>query len=167
MTTSALVILAMTLAPVAEAMPFGVTQDQQAPPRPPVVSPAQAKPQVDPAKTITLTGCAVAAVDREDTLQLVPAEPEPGRPVGTTGASPAWTVPAYLLLGGSISFAEHHNKTVEITGILDPAPDAAEDPKKTGDTTTRTAQTPPAPVRLQVQSAKVVAATCTPRKISG
>ena len=153
MTTSALVILAMTLA--------------QAPPRPPVVSPAQAKPQVDPAKAITLTGCAVAAIDREDTLQLVPAEPEPGRPVGTAGTSPAWTVPAFLLLGGAISFAEHHNKTVEITGILEPPTEAPEDPKKAGDTTMRTAQTPPAPARLQVQSAKVIASTCTPKKIGG
>lgn len=146
MTASSLVILAMTLA---------------SPPQAPAATPAA---QADARKPITLTGCVVAATDREDTLQLVAAEPEPGRPVGTTGASPAWTVPSYLLLGGMVRFSEHANRTVEITGILEPAVEAPADPKKTGDTTSRAAPPAPPAARLQVQHAKVVASTCTPKK---
>jgi len=115
----------------------------------------------DAATTVTLTGCVVPA-DTEDTFQLVPAQPEPARPVGTSGTSPAWTVPAYLLLGGTISFAEHANKTVEITATLEPAGAPA---PSTGDTTSRTAAADAAVPHLHVQSAKVVASTCTPRAI--
>jgi hypothetical protein len=146
MTATSLVILAMTLAPPSQA-------------------PAAAQAaQADARKPITLTGCVVAATDREDTLQLVAAEPEPGRAVGTAGISPAWTVPSYLLLGGIVRFSEHANRTVEITGVLEPPVDAPADPKKTGDTTSRTAPPAPAVARLQVQHAKVVASTCTPKK---
>lgn len=122
-------------------------------------------PQADAAKPVILTGCVVAAADREDAFQLVPAESEPGRPVGTSGTPPVWTVPAYLLLGGTVSFAEHMNKTVEVTGTIEPAGTAVPpDPKKTGDTTQRTQQAAAPIARLHVQSAKVVASTCTPRK---
>ena len=155
MTATSLVIFAMTLAPLDMA------QGQQAPPTAAV--PAQTAAQADARKLMTLTGCVIAAPDREDILQLVAAEPEPSRPVGTTGASPAWTVPSYLLLGGMVRFAEHANRTVEITGVLEPA-DPSADPKTAGDTTSRTTQTAPVPARLQVQSAKVVASTCTPKK---
>ena len=121
--------------------------------------------QADPAKTVMLTGCVITAPDREDSFQLVPAEPDPARPVGTSGSpSPAWTVPAYLLLGGSIT-AEHVSKTVEITGTIDPAPaPAVADPKKTGDTTQRTQQAAAPIAQFQVQHVKIVAATCTPKK---
>lgn len=121
--------------------------------------------QADAAKTVMFTGCVIAALDREDSFQLVPAEPDPARPVGTSGVSPAWTVPAYLLLGGTVSFAEHLNKTVEVTGTLDAAGAApVADPKKTGDTTQRTGQAAAPVAQIHVQSAKVVAATCTPKK---
>ena len=144
--TAALVILATALA-----------VSQQTPQRP-----AQ---QADPAKTMMFTGCVIAAPDREDSFQLVAAEPEPGRPVGTSGTSPAWTVPAYLLLGGVVS-AEHLLKTVEIVGTVDPAPAPAEpDPKKTGDTTARTQQAAAPMAQMHVQTVKVVASTCTPKKL--
>ncbi|HEX6324103.1 MAG TPA: hypothetical protein VFZ36_10295 [Vicinamibacterales bacterium] len=124
----------------------------------------QAPPQSQQDTAVILTGCVVPAPEIEDTFQLVPAEPEPGRPVGTAGTSPAWTVPLYLLVGGSIT-AEHLNKTVEVTGTIQPpgAP-VVVDPKKTGDTTMRTGQAAAPAARLQVRTAKVVAATCTPRK---
>jgi hypothetical protein len=145
----------MTAIPVilTAALAYGV---QTPPPSP------QQQPDADTA--IILTGCVVPATGLEDMFQLVPAEPERGRPVGTAGTSPAWTVPLYLLVGGSIT-AEHLNKTVEVTGTLQPpgAP-VVVDPKQTGDTTTRTGQAAAPAVRLQVQAAKVVAATCTPRK---
>ncbi|MEX2272222.1 MAG: hypothetical protein WD690_12165 [Vicinamibacterales bacterium] len=166
MTAAILVMLAMTPASV---QPFDVAQgapsevQAQAPP-PTAAAQAQAKPQTDPAKTIILTGCVVPALDREDSLQLVPAEPDPGRPVGTSGVSPAWTVPSYLLLGGIVKFSEHGNRTVEIRGVLDPIV-VAPDPK--GDTTMRTGQAAPVVARLQVQSAKVLAETCTPKKADG
>jgi hypothetical protein len=150
MTASTLVILAMTLAPHLT---------QQAPPRPRPATPVQSA-AVAP-NTITLTGCAVPSVDREDTLQLVAAEPDKARPVGTAGVSPAWTVPAYLLLGGMVSFAEHANKTVEITGTLETTAEAP-DPRRQSTTTTAAAIA--APARLHVQSAKVIAATCTPKQ---
>lgn len=122
-------------------------------------------PQADAARSVILTGCVIAAADREDSFQLVPAESEPGRPVGTSGAAPVWPVSAYLLLGGTVSFAEHLNKTVEITGTIEPPGAPAEpDPKKTGDTTQRAQQAAAPIARLTVQSAKVVAGTCTPRK---
>lgn len=156
MTASTLVILAMTLAPHL-TQPSGYAQAQQAPPRPRPAAPVQPAA----ANTITLTGCAVASVDREDTLQLVAAEPDKARPVGTAGVSPAWTVPAYLLLGGMVSFAEHANKTVEITGTLETT---AEAPDSRRQTTTTTTAAIAAPARLRVQSAKVVAATCTPKQ---
>lgn len=144
----------MTAIPVilTAALAFGV----QVPP------PSQQQP--DSEKAVILTGCVVSAPEIEDMFQLVPAEPERGRPVGTTGTSPAWTVPLYLLVGGSIT-AEHLNKTVEVTGTIQPpgAP-VVVDPKKTGDTTMRTGQAAAPAARLQVQAAKVVAATCTPRK---
>ena len=163
MTATSLVIFAMTLAPAMGSGQSGdAAQGQQAPP----TSAAQARTAVaqdDASKPMTLTGCVIVAPDREDILQLVAAQPEPSRPVGTSGASPAWTVPSYLLLGGMVRFAEHANRTVEITGVLEPA-DPSADPKTAGDTTSRTAQTAPVPARLQVQSAKVVASTCTPRK---
>lgn len=121
--------------------------------------------QADAAKSVILTGCVVAAADREDMFQLVPAESDPGRPVGTAGVPPVWTVPAYLLLGGTVSFAEHLNRTVEVTGTIEPAGAADNsDPKKTGDTTQRNQQAAAPIARLNVQSAKVVASTCTPRK---
>lgn len=134
------------------ALAFGI----QTPP------PSQQQPDAD--KAIILTGCVVPAAGVEDMFQLVPAEPERGRPVGTAGTSPAWTVPLYLLVGGSIT-AEHLNKTVEVTGTIQPpgAP-VVEDPKKTGDTTMRTGQASAPAARLQVQAVKIVAATCTPRK---
>ena len=154
MTATSLVIVAMTLAPAMHT-----AQGQQAPP----TTAGRAQAQADARKPITLTGCVIVAPDREDILQLVAAEPERGRTVGTSGVSPAWTVPSYLLLGGIVRFAEHANRTVEITGVLEPA-DPSADPKTAGDTTSRTAQTAPAPARLQVQDAKVVASTCTPRK---
>lgn len=128
---------------------------------------AQTPPQrqAEAARPVMFTGCVVAAVDREDTFQLVPAEPDPARPAGTTGATPPWAVPAYLLLGGTISFAEHADKLVEITGTIEPPGAApAPDPKKAGDTTQRAAQDAPPVARLHVQSAKVVAATCRPKK---
>jgi hypothetical protein len=129
--------------------------------------PPQTPQQPDPDKAVILTGCVVPAAGIEDTFQLVPAEPEPGRPVGTAGTTPAWAVPLYLLMGGTIT-AEHLNKTVEVTGTIEPpgAP-PVEDPKKTGDTTMRTGQTAAPAARLQVTSAKIVAATCTPRKDDG
>ena len=147
------------------ALALGVQQQQQQAPPPPTPAPAAQKAEAP--KAVMLTGCVIAAPDREDSFQLVPAEPDPARPVGTSGApSPAWTVPAYLLLGGNVT-AEHVSKTVEITGTIDPAPapaDAAADPKKTGDTTQRT-QPAAAPVaQFQVQNVKIVAATCTPKK---
>jgi hypothetical protein len=132
-----------------------------------VQTPPPSQQQPDPDKAVILTGCVVPATGLEDMFQLVPAEPERGRPVGTAGTSPAWTVPLYLLVGGSIT-AEHLNKTVEVTGTIQPpgAP-AVEDPKRTGDTTMRTGQAAAPAARLQVQAAKVVAATCTPRKADG
>ena len=126
-----------------------------------------AQQQADAPKPVMLTGCVIAAPDREDSFQLVPAEVDPARAVGTSGSpSPAWTVPAYLLLGGNVN-AEHVMKTVEITGTIDVAPaptDVA--PKKTGDTTSRTPQAPaPAPIaQMHVQVVRVVAPTCTPKK---
>jgi len=127
-------------------------------------TPQRPAPPADPAKAVMFTGCIIAAPDREDSFQLVPAEPEPGRPVGTSGTSPAWTVPAYLLLGGMVS-AEHLLKTVEITGTLDPAPAPVEpDPKKPGDTTSRTQQAAAPIAQMHVQAVKIVAATCTPKK---
>ena len=134
MTAPSLLVLAVTFAPLFAA---GVQQRPAAP--------------VSPPKPIILTGCVVPSIDPEDMLQLVPAEPVPSRPVGTTGPSPAWTVPAYLLLGGNLSTGVHANKTVEITGVLDTAAEAAP-------------ATTPAVARLQVQSAKVIAQTCTPKK---
>ena len=155
--TGPIVILTAVLA-------LGVQAQQQQTPPPPAV-PVPAPQQADAAKAVMFTGCVVAAVDREDTFQLVPAEPDPARPVGTSGTTPAWTVPAYLLLGGTISFAEHANKLVEITGTIEPAGAVpAADPKKAGDTTQRAAQDAAPVARLHVQSAKVVAATCTPKK---
>ena len=126
---------------------------------------AQQQPQTPAPTPVIFTGCVVAAADREDHFQLVPAEPGAARPVGTSGTSPAWTVPAYLLLGGSIN-AEHVNKTVEVTGTIDPAPAPAAqpDPKRTGDTTARTQPAPAAIAQMHVQAVKVVAASCTPRK---
>lgn len=122
-------------------------------------------PQQEPdaAKAVILTGCVVPALEIEDTFQLVPAEPQRGRPIGTAGLSPAWTVPLYLLVGGSVT-AEHLNKTVEVTGTIQPpgAP-VIMDPKKTGDTTMRAGQAAAPAARLQVQAARIVAATCTPR----
>ena len=143
------------------ALALGIQTQQQAPPAPPV----PAAQQADAAKTVMLTGCVIAAPDREDSFQLVPAEADPARPVGTSGSpSPAWTVPAYLLLGGNIS-AEHLSKTIEITGTIDPAPAPTEpDPKKTGDTTQRTQQAAAPIAQFHVQNVKVVAATCTPKK---
>lgn len=147
MTATSLVILAVTLAPFASA-----------------ASQQQTAPASEAPKPIILTGCVVPALDHEDMLQLVPAETDPSRPVGTAGPAPVWTVPAYLLLGGSLTSGVHANKTVEITGILDPVVEPVE-PRRAGDTTSRTAAPPaPAPARLQVQSAKVIAATCTPRQ---
>jgi hypothetical protein len=135
-------------------------QQQQAPPPPPV--PAAQKAEAP--KPVMFTGCVIAAPDREDHFQLVPATPDAARPIGTSGTSPAWTVPAYLLLGGNIS-AEHLSKTVEVTGTIDPAPaPAAADPKRTGDTTSRTEPPPAAVAQLHVQTVKIVNATCTPRK---
>jgi len=154
------VILAGALALGVQAPP----QSQQPPPDPKTKAPsAQARQDA----AVILTGCVVPAPDIEDTFQLVPAEPERGRPVGTAGTSPAWTVPLYLLVGGSIT-AEHLNKTVEVTGTIQPpgAP-VIEDPKKTGDTTMRTGQAAAPAARLHVEAAKVVAAACTPRKAGG
>jgi hypothetical protein len=149
------------------ALALGVQQQQQQqqqtpPPAAPV--PAAAAQKADAPAAVMFTGCVIAAPDREDSFQLVPAEPDPARPVGTSGApSPAWTVPAFLLLGGNVT-AEHLSKTVEITGTIDPAPAPAADPKKTGDTTQRTGQAAAPVAQLQVQSVKIVAATCTPKK---
>lgn len=144
---------------------LGLQVQQQAPP----VKPAPPSAEADAAKTVTFTGCVIAAPDREDSFQLVQAAPDPAKPVGTSGApAPAvWAVPAYLLLGGNVG-AEHVAKTVEIVGTIDaaPAPAAAAqaDPKKTGDTTSRTPQEAPAVGQLQVQSVKIVAPTCTPKQ---
>lgn len=141
-------------------------QQQQAPPAKPAPPSAA---QADAAKAVTFTGCVIAAPDREDSFQLVPAAPDPAKPVGTSGTAPAWAVPAYLLLGGNVS-AEHLTKTVEIVGTIDPAPapaapaPAQSDPKKAGDTTSRAQNAPPAPGQLHVQSVKVIADTCTPRQ---
>lgn len=141
-------------------------QQQQAPPAKPAPPSAA---QADAAKAVTFTGCVIAAPDREDSFQLVQAAPDPATPVGTSGAPAAWAVPAYLLLGGSVS-AEHLGKTVEIVGTIDAAPAPAApapvqaDPKKAGDTTSRTQQEAPAAGQLQVQSLKIVAATCTPKQ---
>jgi hypothetical protein len=153
MTTSSLVMIAATLAlhPIA-------AQQQTAPPSAKVPIQAAA---ADTSKPITLTGCVVVTADREDMLQLVPAEPDPARPVGTSGVSPVWTVPSYLLLGGMVRFAEHANRLVEVTGVPEPPVEAPADPKKPAEPATTTA----APMaRLQVQGAKVVAASCTPRQ---
>lgn len=151
----------------------GQQQQQQTPPPPPVqaapAAPASAAQQADAARAVIFTGCVVAAPNREDSFHLVPAEADPARPVGTSGAPPAWTVPAYLLLGGNVT-AEHLNKTIEITGTIDPAPAPAPagaptaDPKKSGDTTSRTQDAAAAVAQMHVQSVKVVAATCTPKK---
>ena len=145
-----------TIVMTAAALVLGVSQAPQQ------------QQQAEAPKAVMFTGCVIAAPDREDHFQLVPAEPDAARPVGTSGTTPAWTVPAYLLLGGSIN-AEHLNKTVEVTGTIDPAPAPATqpqpDPKKTGDTTQRTqAAAAPAVAQMHVQSVKVVAASCTPRK---
>jgi hypothetical protein len=159
------VILATALA--IGVQPFGFAQagpgnvEGQTPP-PQSQQPPASKPD---ATAVTFTGCVVPAPDMEDTLRFVPAEPEPGRPVGTAGTSPAWTVPGFLLLGGVVNFAEHGNKTVEITGIIEPPGAAVEpDPKTGGDTTSRTGQAAAPMARLQVQSVKIVSATCTPRR---
>lgn len=134
--------------PLAVVAMLGVQQMQQpAPPQP-----------LQPA-SVTLTGCVVSA-DAEDTFKLVPAEPDPSLPVGTSGTTPGWAVPGYLLTGGTVSFAEHANKTVEVTGTIDATSAPAAPP--VGDTTQRATQAP-ALARLAVQTAKVIAETCTPR----
>lgn len=137
-------------------------QQQQAPP--PAAKPdAPAATQAD-AKTVILTGCVIASANREDTFELVAAEADPAKPVGTSGAAPVWTVPAYRLLGGIVS-AEHVTKTVEITGTIDPAgAPVAPDPAKTGDTTQRAGQDAAPIAQLHVQNAKVVSDTCTPKQ---
>ena len=160
MTAAVLVMLSMTLTQVPAAeQPFGAAQG--APPPPPTTAAAQ---QTEPVKPVILVGCVVTSPEMEDSLRLVPAEPEPGRPVGTTGTSPAWTVPAYLLLGGIVSFAEHNNRTVEITGTIAPDDPVVPEPPRTGDTTSRT-QTPAIPVaRMHVLAVKVIAPTCKPKQ---
>jgi hypothetical protein len=139
-----------SILPFAIVAMLGVQQAQQPAPLPQPQQPA----------SVTLTGCVVSA-EAEDTFKLVPAEPDPSRPVGTSGTTPAWAVPGYLLTGGTVSFAEHANKTVEVTGTIDPTLAPAAPP--VGDTTQRTAPQPLALARLSVQTAKVIADTCTPR----
>lgn len=159
----------MTVSPVIVAVALSLAmQAQQAPGKP--------APQREAGTAVTFTGCVVPALAPEDHFQLVPAEPDPARPVGTSGTSPAWTVSSYLLLGGVVSFAEHSNKLVEVTGTVEPEPPAPADPKR-GDTTSRTqaggtqvataqgnARVALPSARLNVTAAKVVAGTCTPRK---
>jgi hypothetical protein len=148
------------------ALALGLQMPQQQPP----AKPAPPSAAQDAPKVVMFTGCVIAAPDREDSFHLVQSVPDPAKPVGTTG-SPAvvWTVPAFLLLGGQVS-AEHLSRTVEISGTIDaaPAPEAAAvaqpDPKKPGDTTSRTQQTAPAIGQLHVQSVKVIAQNCTPKQ---
>jgi hypothetical protein len=154
---------------IAAALALGMQAQQQQQQPPPAAPVAAAQQQADAPKAVMFTGCVIAAPDREDSFQLVPAEADAARAVGTSGsASPAWTVPAYLLLGGNVN-AEHLMKTVEITGTIDVAPAPTEAaapaaPKKTGDTTSRTQQAAAPMAQMHVQAVKVVAASCTPKK---
>ncbi len=157
-----------TIVILATALALGFTaapQQGQQQATPPAATPATPMAaQADAAKSVIFTGCVVASANREDTFELVPAEPDPARPVGTSGAAPVWTVPAYRLLGGIVS-AEHLNKTVEITGTLDaPGAPVEPDPARTGDTTQRAQQAAAPIAQLQVQNAKIVADKCTPKQ---